>query len=56
MSADEKVEALKADLDQLYEIFAAQERTMKQLIEHIDLTFTRLGVDISALQQVLRHK
>jgi hypothetical protein len=56
MDHDEKMEALKADLDRLYDRVDANEKTMKKLVEHIDRTFTRLAADISELQQALPHK
>ena len=53
MTADKKMEALKADLDQLYNMVTAHEKTLKELIEHIDRNFRQLGGDISSLQQAL---
>jgi hypothetical protein len=53
MDVEKRAEALKIDLDQLYDKFAAHERTMKQLIEHIDRNFRRLDAGISELRQSL---
>jgi ABC-type transporter Mla subunit MlaD len=56
MDHDEKLEALKDDLDRLYDRVDDNEKTIKKLIEHVDRTFTRLDADISELRQSLARK
>jgi hypothetical protein len=56
MDHDEKLEALKDDLDKLYDRVDAHERTMEKLVDDIDRSFKRLGDEIFELKQSLARK
>ena len=51
MDHDEKLEALKADLDKLHERVDNLEQNVKRLIEHVNREFKRLDGDISDLRR-----
>jgi hypothetical protein len=51
METDEKLEALKTDLDQLYAMVAANEKTLKALTEHVDRGFKQLSDELYALKK-----
>ena len=51
MDTDDKLEALKADLDQLYDMVTANEKTLKALIERVDRSFKQLSDELRALKR-----
>jgi hypothetical protein len=51
MDTNEKLEALKTDLDQLYDMVAANEKTLKTLIEHVDRSLKQLSDELYALKK-----
>jgi hypothetical protein len=51
MSHDEKLEALKVDLDKLYEKFDNLEQNVKRFIEYVNREFKRLAGDTSVRRQ-----
>jgi hypothetical protein len=51
METNEKLEALKTDLDQLYAMVAENEKTLKVLIEHVDRNFKQLSDELHALKK-----
>jgi hypothetical protein len=51
METNEKMEALKTDLDQLYDMVAANEKTLKVLIDHVDRSFKQLSDELHALKK-----
>jgi hypothetical protein len=51
MNHDEKLEALKVDLDNIYERVDNLEKNMKRFIEYVNREFKRLGGDTSGPRQ-----
>jgi SMC interacting uncharacterized protein involved in chromosome segregation len=56
MDHDEKLEAIKSELDQLFAMSAERDKTMKELAEHINRTFRKFDADISELRRVLSQR
>jgi len=56
MDHDQRLEALKADLDQLYNVVQRNEEAMREFADRVDKAFRQLSADIVGLQQSLSRR
>jgi hypothetical protein len=55
MNADQKITALKIDLDRLYDRVELQESALKHLIERIDQTFDKVDQNFQQFDHTIKQ-
>ena len=56
MTPDQKLEAVKSDLDQLFDMVDRNERAITEFAEQADRAFKQLSAELSDLRQALSKR